>query len=170
VEGASAIGMAAIVKKLGLDTRIICVDTWLGSDELFFNPQYSPSLRRRHGYPQTFYTFLANVVRSNAQDIIIPLAATSAHGARILTACGIHPDLVYIDAAHDYEAVSQDLRSYWDILCEPGVLIGDDYIGWESVTLAANEFATKKGLHILGQPGKFILCKGGCRARIAFGP
>jgi hypothetical protein len=38
--------MAKIVKSLGLDTRIICIDTWLGSSEHFFgaDPSWRTSL------------------------------------------------------------------------------------------------------------------------------
>ena len=63
--GASAIHMAKIVKSLGLGTRIICVDTWLGSPEHFLGsrPEWREKLRQQHGYPRLYYTFLANVVR-----------------------------------------------------------------------------------------------------------
>ena len=35
--GYSAIKMAKEIKKLNLDTKIICVDTWLGSPEHYIN-------------------------------------------------------------------------------------------------------------------------------------
>lgn len=169
-KGASAIRMAEIVKSLGLDTRIICIDTWLGSAEHFLGLRAEErfSLRRCHGFPQLYYTFLGNVVRRGMQDIIVPLATTSTQGAIILGKAGIRPDLVYLDAAHDYPSVLLDLNSYWGLISDTGVLIGDDYIGWGGVTQAANEFAMKTGAPIFGELGKFMMCKGNAvRARIS---
>jgi hypothetical protein len=112
-KGASAINMAKIVKSLGLDCKIICVDTWLGSPEHFLGqqPSWRASLRLSHGYPQLYFTFLANVVRQGVDDVIIPIAATSESGAVILASKGVRPDMVYIDAAHEYEPALRDLRS-----------------------------------------------------------
>jgi hypothetical protein len=168
-KGASAIHMAKIVKALGLDTKIICVDTWLGSPEHFLGSKEArDSLRITHGFPNLYYTFLGNVVRQGMQDIIIPLATTSASGAIILQKRNIRPDLIYIDAAHDYEGALSDIRDYWTILADTGILFGDDYITWAGVTQAVNEFALKEKAQLYGQPGKFVMYKGSAvRAKIA---
>ncbi len=161
-KGASAINMAKIVKSLGLASNIICIDTWLGSPEHFLgaDPAWRTSLRLCHGYPQLYFTFLANVVRQGVQDVIIPLAATSESAAVILEKKGVRPDMVYIDAAHEYELVLRDLRVYWKLLADDGILLGDDYIGWAGVTRAANEFAAELKTPIFGKPGKFVMSKG----------
>jgi predicted O-methyltransferase YrrM len=101
------------------------------------------------------------VVKAGAQDVISPVPNTGENAANILKAIGVRPDMIFLDAAHEYEAVKRDLEIYWDLLKDPGVLIGDDYIGWPGVTKAANEFAKEQGLHISGKLGKFILQKGG---------
>lgn len=161
-KGATAIRMAEIVKSLGLDTRIICIDTWLGSEEHFLGQGAEErfSLRRTNGFPQLYFTFLGGVVRRGLQDIIIPLATTSTHGAIILDKTNVRPDLIYLDAAHDYRSVQSDLEDYWPLLSDNGILIGDDYIGWGGVTQAANEFAMKNNVPLVGDVGKFVMCKG----------
>jgi hypothetical protein len=161
-KGASAINMAKIAKSLGVDCKIICIDTWLGSPEHFLgnDPSWRTSLRLTHGYPQLYFTFLANVVRNGVQDVIVPLASTSESAAVILERKRVRPDVVYIDAAHEYEPVLRDLRLYWKLLADDGVLVGDDYIGWAGVTRAANEFAAELKTQIFGKPGKFVISKG----------
>jgi hypothetical protein len=100
-KGASAIHMAKIVKSLGLTCNIICIDTWLGSPEhlLGVDPTWRTSLRLCHGYPQLYFTFLANVVRQGVQDVIIPLAATSGSAAVILEKKRVRPDMVSVGQA-----------------------------------------------------------------------
>jgi predicted O-methyltransferase YrrM len=160
-KGASAIHMARIAHRLGLPTQIICVDTWLGSPEHFMgvDPAWRSSLRLRNGYPQLYFTFLSNVISQGWTHRIIPLPATSENAAEILAAKGIRPDLVYIDAAHSYEAVLRDLRLFWRLLSDNGILLGDDYILWPDVTRAANDFAAEIGCQLIGKRGKFTISK-----------
>ena len=161
-KGTSAIHLAKIIKSLGLPTKIICIDTWLGSPEHFLGdrPEWRESLRQEHGYPRLYYTFLANVVRQGMQDVIIPLPTTSESGAFILSRKQVRPDLVYIDGAHEHDSVLRDLRVYWRILADKGIILGDDYAGWaRGVTQAANEFSAEIGYPIFGKSGKFVLSK-----------
>jgi hypothetical protein len=46
---------------------------------------------------------------------------------------------------------------YWQLLSGDGVLLGDDYLTWPSVTQAANEFANENSLLLAGRHGKFLL-------------
>jgi predicted O-methyltransferase YrrM len=160
-KGASAIHMANVVRSLGLDTGIICVDTWLGSPEHYLaqGEGWRESLLLRHGYPHLYYTFLSNVVREGHTDRIVPLASTSENAARILAAKGVQPDLVYIDAAHEEEPAYRDFEIYWDLLAPDGLLIGDDYMNWEGVTKAAHRFAVHVNRPIVGTWTKFVIAK-----------
>lgn len=158
-KGASAIHMGRVARKLGLSSRIICVDTWLGSVEHLLEAQWHPSLRRKNGYPQLYFTFLTNVIASELTDVIIPLSMDTGNAAQFLRVKGIHPDLIYIDGAHDYNSVLNDLNLFWDILKDTGILIGDDYINWPEVTRAANDFAKQVGRPIVGRPAKFVISK-----------
>ena len=167
-KGRSAINMARAVKQLGLDTEIVCVDTWLGSPEhwLKMDPAWYDSLRIRNGLPQLYYTFLANVVRAQLSDVITPFPNTSENAAAIFRHLDVKFDLIYLDAAHQYEAVKRDLNIYYDLLADDGLMIGDDYIDWAEVTRAVDDFAIERRLKIFGQRGKYVLPKGGITAGI----
>jgi predicted O-methyltransferase YrrM len=157
-KGASAIHMAHVIRRLGLRTKIICIDTWLGSPELY-EAHWSTSLRRRNGYPQLYFTFLSNVIANAATDTIIPIPVTSHHGAYLLSRVGIRPDIIYIDAAHEYEAALRDLSDFWPLLNDGGTLIGDDYRSWPEVARAANDFAKAIGREVSVTRNKFVFTK-----------
>ena len=161
-KGRSAINMARIARDLDLPCEIVCVDTWLGSPEHWLRavPDWFESLQLKNGYPQLFYTFQGNVARRGFQDMITPMPMTSESAAFVLKHLGMTFDLAYIDAAHEYAPAKRDIAAYWDLLGDNGLLIGDDYIHWPGVTQAANEFAAERGLHIAGEPGKFVIAKG----------
>lgn len=161
-KGASAIHMADLVQELGLETVIICVDTWLGSPEHYLarEPGWRESLLLRNGYPRLYFTFLGNVVRSGHAGRIVPLASTSENAALILKEKGVEADLVYIDAAHEEEPAYRDFRLYWDLLSPEGLMIGDDYMSWEGVTRAAHRFAVERERPLVGTWGKFVISRG----------
>lgn len=156
-KGRSALGMATAAKRAGIATQIVCIDTWLGAPEHVLRRDYFASLRMRHGYPQLFHTFMANVVRAGHEDVITPLPQTSDNAAVLLRKMGIRPNLVYIDGAHAYDPVLRDLRNYWPLLARGGVLFGDDYPKGAGVTKAVHEFATEKDLTVVAGGGKFVL-------------
>lgn len=169
-KGQSAIQMARAAKALGLNTEIVCVDTWLGSPEHWLtDPEWYASLRIVNGMPQIYYTFLANIVRAGLTEMITPLPMTSENAAEILSRLGIRFDLVYIDAAHEYAAAKRDIAAYYNLLADDGLLIGDDYISWPGVTRAADEFAAEHGVHTIGLLGKVVIPKGEKYASITLG-
>ena len=161
-KGASAIHIANHVKHMGLECEVVCVDTWLGSSEHWLRraPGWYESLQLKNGYPSLYYTFLSNVVRAELQDYITPFPATSEMALKILRERGFYFDFIYVDAAHEYDPVRLDLKGCWYLLREPGILIGDDYLAWDEVIRAANEFAAEQGIPIIGENEKFILSKG----------
>ncbi len=142
--------MASICKRLQLDTEIVCVDTWLGSQEHIVNRTngYYDSLRVKHGFPNLYFTFLANVVRAGMQEMITPFPIASESAAVVLKKMDVKAELVYIDAAHEYEPALRDMKMFWSFLTAGGIMICDDY-GYSDVTQAACEFAAavKKPLY-----------------------
>lgn len=135
-KGASAIHLADCAVALGLNTRVLCVDTWLGALEMWTDPadptRYG-SLKRRWGYPTVYEQFLANIVRAGHAQRIIPFPQTSLIAARWLTHQQIRADLIYIDASHDAQDVAADVAAYLPLLAPGGVLFGDDWDCWASV-------------------------------------
>lgn len=144
-KGASAITMCNAVKELGLETKMYCVDTWLGALEFLTNLKDTKErdLRFKNGYPQIYYQFLSNIVHSGYQDIITPIPNTSATAARYFKAHDIKADLIYVDASHEYEDVKADIENYSTLLNDGGVMFGDDY-SWPGVFRAVNELLPHK--------------------------
>ena len=143
-KGASAIHMAGIIKELKLDTKIICIDTWLGSDEhwYYLDRLEHSDLRLNHGYPQLYYTFLNNIIKSGHSDIIIPLAQTSTNAYKILKHFGIKAEVIYIDGSHNEIDVYNDISNYSELLTGKKCMFGDDY-NLLGVNNAVTRYATK---------------------------
>jgi predicted O-methyltransferase YrrM len=161
-KGASAIGMAREAKRRGLSTQIICVDTWLGSADIFLrDDDIFRALGHRHGYPQLYFQFLANVLHTGMDDVIVPLPQTSDNAARILAALDLRADLVYVDGAHDPASVRRDLASYFPLLQERGVLMGDDFYPKQRPGLvrAVREFVADHGLRLHCDREKFVVAR-----------
>jgi hypothetical protein len=142
-KGGSTITMANHLKSSGMKGLVISVDTWLGSWDHWLEKTWFNSLRMEHGQSTLYRTFAANVIKNNLQDYIVPLPVDSANAAQILLKRGIVPGVVHLDAAHDYDSVSNDLRIWWPLIPTGGILIGDDYQpegGWPDVLKAFNDF------------------------------
>jgi predicted O-methyltransferase YrrM len=163
-KGKSAINMAKIVKKMNLQCSIICIDTWLGSIEHWQNKNnanFYDSLKIQNGYPTLYFTFLSNVINNDVKDIIVPLPMTSENGAEFLKTQNIKAELIYIDAAHEYQPVLRDLEDYWDLINDDGILLGDDYHeNWPGVVKAVNDFAKNKKLKLVADTSKYVISKG----------
>ncbi len=164
-KGRSAVNMAGICRRLGLDTKILCVDTWLGNPEVLLkrtsDPEPYRSMQYRHGWPHLYFQFLANVARRGLHDVITPLPQTSDNAAHLIRALNLVPDIVYIDAAHEYPPVIADLRAYYPLLRDNGVLLGDDFGYAEGVDKAVREFSFFNRVPFFGRPGKFVMVKNG---------
>ena len=139
--GASAINMARHTKRLSLETKIYCVDTWLGAEEFWTMGKDDPdrNLKTKNGYPQVYFDFLSNVVEHGMQDTIIPIPNTSHIGSIILSHLRLRADLIYIDGSHDYEDVKNDIRDYMPLLRPGGIMFGDDMKIWKEVGRAVED-------------------------------
>jgi predicted O-methyltransferase YrrM len=148
-KGLSAITMANILQRLGFKNfKIICIDTWLGAPEFWTwgidDPIRGLSLKLVNGYPSIFLTFTKNIKMLGFSNNIIPLPLSSIQAVDVLTHYKITADVIYIDAAHEYDAVKQDYLSYWPLLKSGGVILGDDYEpAWPGVIKAINEVISK---------------------------
>ena len=137
-KGKSAIQFANLCKKHNVPAKVFCVDTWLGSAE----HADSDDLMKVNGWPTMFYQFLANVVHTGHQDCIVPMPMDSMSNYRVMKANNIKVPLIYIDAGHFYESVYADIKHYWEVLEDGGVMIGDDYEPdkWPDVVQAVKDF------------------------------
>jgi hypothetical protein len=111
---------------------IITVDHWLGT------PEISADDEEAGKKVSTLYeTFLINCWKYKNQ--IIPIRKTTSEAISELATNGIIPDLIYIDASHNYEDVKLDL-----CMCHSNFpkaqLCGDDYGGkWQGVKKAVDQ-------------------------------
>ena len=161
-KGGSAMEMASHLDRLGLtNSKILCVDTWLGALEMWGDQTDADrfgSLGLKHGYPQLYYQFLANVCHKGAQRRIIPFPLPSLTAAQWLSLRGVRAELIYVDGSHEEEDVFADLADYWDLLAPGGILFGDDY-AWTGVKMAVDRFARERRLVLEHLADKWLLNK-----------
>lgn len=166
-EGASAVSWAEHIDK------VICVDTWLGSVEHYENIFGIPTengiqkvnmsgsewernrLMIEDGYPSIFKTFADNIRKNGYQDKVIPITIDSNQAYIILEKANINPDIIYIDAAHDYHSVMNDVKKSYKLIKQDGHVCGDDYFG--EIQKAVNDFAYLNNLRILSKENQYIL-------------
>jgi len=158
-KGASAMSMADVIAREGLPAKIVCVDTWLGALEFRTDQtdvERFRALECRHGYPQVYYGFLANVCHRGHQQRIVPFPMDSASAALWFMLHGVKAGLIYIDASHEEDAVYQDLVDYLQLLLPGGKIFGDDW-DWAGVRAAVSTFARNHGLAITHCHDKWVL-------------
>jgi cephalosporin hydroxylase len=148
-KGGSAIHMASRLRDLAIDGVVIAVDTWLGAWDHWIQDKWFNELRLLEPTDSIFATFLRNVRSTNLEQYIIPLPLDSINASRVLNHFHIVPDIVHIDAGHDYAAVLADLEHWWPLLRPGGLLIGDDYRAgndWPDVKRAFDDYFRALGL------------------------
>jgi hypothetical protein len=162
-KGASTISLASLLKEFAIDGAVISVDTFLGSPEHW--NRHRPdgifsNLRLDRGYPQLYFQFLSNIVRTGNQKFVVPLPQTSVNAAKILGSHAITADLIHIDAAHEHDPVLNDARIYWNLLNPGGYLVGDDFHPtWPGVISAAEQFTKEVGASLEVHGPKWMVKK-----------
>lgn len=110
---------------------IYAVDTWEGS------PEHGEFVQQVGGsiYP----IFQKNMERFHLQNLFQPLQMTSEAASKCFQDQSI--DFIFIDAAHDYDNVSADLRNWYPKLKVGGIIAGHDFTAvWDGVIRAVKEF------------------------------
>ncbi len=144
--GQSTITMANALKDFKLNSKIICVDTWLGSSEHWRSDKCNlMSLFNyfENGISAMYDQFIINMIINKVDDIVIPIPNTSSNAFDIFKWKNIKADLIYIDGSHDMLDVISDIERYSKILSPTGFLFGDDYVSWEGVRNGVNFSAYK---------------------------
>lgn len=135
-KGASAVHMAKTLLNKGCtDFEIVCIDTWLGSEE-HWTRKYDHG--RIYGRPDLYEQFLSNIIDQELCDYITPFPIDSVNAAEVLKKFEVLADMIYIDAGHDYYSVRLDLILYSALLRDGGYLLGDDWFH-EPIQRAAYE-------------------------------
>jgi hypothetical protein len=98
---------------------MLCVDTFEGSEEHQRIAEYKPIAAKLWDH------FCDNHFHNRGR--LYPFQTDTITGMRRIAAAGIEPDVLYIDAAHDAQAVYDDIRVALE--CFPNaVILGDDYV------------------------------------------
>jgi predicted O-methyltransferase YrrM len=163
-KGASVITMAESLRRHSLDGVIVAIDTWLGSEEHWDAPEFRADLSYEVGYPKLYHKFVANLFDRNVQDLVVPLPLDSINAFHVIKKLNIRPELIHIDAGHDFRSATSDLEAWWPILPAGGVLIGDDYLSdgshWPEVKRAFDTyFSSQKDVTFEAEGGKCYVTK-----------
>jgi predicted O-methyltransferase YrrM len=132
-----------IAKSLPPGSRYFAVDHWEGSEE-----HHVPGTVENECLKNFYQQFLSNIIHTGLTDKVIPVRMNSLEAAKKLQQLNIQADLIYIDAAHDFIAVLQDLYAWFPLLAPGGMFCGDDW-HYGGVQQAVKMFAEKKGLKII---------------------
>lgn len=127
-KGMSACFMAVEILNSGKNIKFDCIDTW----------DYVPSSYEieETKFENLFDTFTKNI--EPVKNVINVIKSISWDGAKNYTDESL--DFVFIDAGHDYESVSKDLKSWYPKIKKGGVIAGHDYHYDVGVYPAVNEF------------------------------
>ena len=142
--GGSAITTANVIKKKGINAGVVCIDPftgdvymWKENNNLLNRGKWS-FLQLKGCRPTIYDRFIANVVKSDVSDIVLPIPCTSMVGIRLIGALhkekriSSRPDVIYLDSAHEVDETFMELRKSWGLLKNGGILFGDDW-NWDSV-------------------------------------
>lgn len=160
--GRSAMLMAEKMKAAGKQGCVVCVDHWLTDWQHCEEDEFRGLTKHHCGAPTYYYTFMANVVAKGLQDFIVPLRMDAYNAARRLDVLKISPDVIYVDGCHDYDPVVSDLKMYWRVLRNAGVMIVDDYghrgNPFPGLEKAVNEFVSQNALKMdrVGTKVRFV--------------
>lgn len=128
--------IAEIGSWMGRSTRVLAdntkgevyaIDTWKGSEETSSNLKNKPE------------GWLLSEFHKNIGDLTnIHIVESDSLKAAILLG-NLKFDMVFIDAAHDYENCKSDILSWMPLVSKGGLLCGHDFTNSTSVVMAVRE-------------------------------
>mmetsp|Transcript_14797 Transcript_14797/g.22415 ORF Transcript_14797/g.22415 Transcript_14797/m.22415 type:complete len:394 (-) Transcript_14797:156-1337(-) len=121
------------------DSYVLSMDSWLLDLRFTWNGFKSKHVQEtktadyfigtskaQGGYSTMYYHFLANCIKTQTTDRIVPLPTAAQNGAMTLLSHGIRPDFIYLDASHSNPDVYIDYENFYTILKPGGVMAFDD--------------------------------------------
>ena len=121
--------LLAIGSKAGKGDSVYAVDHHKGSVE------HSASL----GKINTEVEFRSNLMRASCAEIVIPLVMSSRKAARLWIERPARIRLLWIDSAHDYSSVLEDIGLWSAFLVDRGIIALHDFTYSPGVRRAAKE-------------------------------
>lgn len=128
---------------------IFGIDPWETnnySNGNLLNENTNPTLNEFHYHMSKNRKMLEKIIKEEKYDRFVNLIVEKASEAsKKFDDKTI--DLIYIDGAHDYRSVFQDLQIWYPKIKKSGLIWGDDY-NWEGVQLALHDFAKENKLSV----------------------
>lgn len=138
-KGRSTCCMGQILKSLNMDAKIYAVDTFCGSNEQIHIDEI---LRLSSQNLSLLDVFNANIKECEVDNIITAIPLSSEEASKKVKNESI--DFLYLDAAHDYDNVTNDLNYWLPKMKNGSIISGDDYVEcWIPVIQAVNDFFAK---------------------------
>jgi cephalosporin hydroxylase len=154
VEIGTWIGASAIFMSEQTQAPILCIDTFLASNEMLWREKNVQNLVQN--FDQIYNQFCINITSKKKNNQIAMLPMTSSAAAELFEKEQIKVDMIYLDAGHQEREVYADLQDWWPKTKK--ALIGDDYSPeWPGVMKAADRFASENNIPIEIMDSKFIL-------------
>ena len=166
--GGSAILAANQMKKLNMNTSVVCVDPFTGQicmgilikyllfsagdvNMLSWEKEKAKKKEWRYvhyekGQPTIYERFRANIMKAQHQNSIVPIVATSMVGLKLIrhlkstNRISALPEVIYLDSAHEETETLMELHLAWQLLPVGGILFGDDF-EWLAVNLDVRKFS-----------------------------
>jgi len=136
-KGRSSSYMAVEIVNSGKSITFDCVDTWQGSEEHQQGQSFEDSDVVNN---QLYEVFISNM--KSVEGYYNAKRMSSIEAAETYLDNSL--DFVFIDAAHDYDSVKQDIISWLPKVKKGGIISGHDY-PHSPVRQAVNELLTKVG-------------------------
>lgn len=136
--GASTRHLASLIPE---DGKVFAVDHWQGSEEHL-------RMDVRDWLPTLYQQFLSNVIHTGLTDKIVPIRMSSLEAAQKLHSIDLQIDLVYLDGAHDYISVYNDICAWYPYIAEKGIMTGDDWHHGD-IQQAVKRYAKENKLKII---------------------
>ena len=100
---------------------VFSVDTWRGSDE-----DKDGEKTKQVPLETVYRMYVKNLWGDIISGKVIHLRCDSVEASKILADLGYTFDLIFIDAGHDYEWVTRDIKAWLPLLDTGGVMVGHD--------------------------------------------
>lgn len=149
-KGRSASAMCVNIINSKKDITFYCVDTWNGSEEHQIGKNFE-DIDVVNGRLFDIFSHNTKIV----SNYIRPIKTTSIEAVKLFKDKELQ--FVYIDASHDYINVSTDLNIWYPKVKSGGILAGHDWIYFEDVRRAVQEFAKEKSLTIITMANSWMM-------------